>query len=193
MVLPVLSKQLIEKAIKAKGYKWFEDKLNIVGIRTSDMKSNTFNDYITVSYKDKTGNWKFIGFECTTDPGLYHLKNPSRVKGTAILVPNQYIDTYRLGIHSGYEALVQDKLVAVYRDNNRDEYLNMDNKFIEVGYFGINIHRAHLTVLQYFVEKYSAGCQVIRNILAWWKFMEIIKNSKQTYFTYTLITENDLK
>ena len=59
--MKTLSKELIERAVKAKGYKWFEDgQLNIVGIRTNDETPNKFNDYITISYKENN-EWK-LGF-----------------------------------------------------------------------------------------------------------------------------------
>lgn len=194
MSLPVLSKEVIEKVVKSKNYKWFEDKVNIVSIRTNDKTTNVFNDYITISYKDKTGAWNFIGYNATTDPGLYWLKKPSNVKGTAILVPNQYINCWALGKHSGYDALVQiGGSVAVYRDRNMDNYLDMDKSTIDVGYFGINIHRAHLEILQLVIEKYSAGCQVIQRGSSFNKFIEIIKDAKQSFYSYTLLTENDFK
>ena len=48
------SKEKIEAALKKKGYQWFEDKLNIVGVRNSDtgkVVTNAFDDKITVSKK----------------------------------------------------------------------------------------------------------------------------------------------
>lgn len=182
-----LNKEILKKTIESKGYKWFENGVNIIGVRTNDATPNKFNDFICICYKDV-----FYGFEATTDPGMYWLKKPMNVKGTAILVPGQYIDSWTIGLHSKYEALRQVKPVAIYRDNNRNEVLDMNPNTIQKGVFGINIHRAHLTVLQWVVEKYSAGCQVIRSAKAFSKFMEICKSSKQTYFSYTLLEEKDL-
>ena len=61
------TREQIEKAVKSKGYVWFEDKnnkgfdVNIVGIRNSDTGdevTNKFDDKITISYKED-GEWKF--------------------------------------------------------------------------------------------------------------------------------------
>ena len=51
-----LTKDIIEKAVKCKGYKWFEKgdyNLNIVGVRNSDTGTevtNKFDDKITLSF-----------------------------------------------------------------------------------------------------------------------------------------------
>lgn len=191
--MKTLSKEIIERAIKAKGYSWFENgAVNVVGIRTNDTITNIYNDFITITYFTVEEGWKFIGFEATTDPGLYWLNKPGNVKGTAILVPNQYIDCWQIGEHSGYEAFVQCRPVSVYRDNNRDNYLDLDPKSIDTGYFGINIHRSHLTILQYVIEKYSAGCQVFRKDSSLQTLLKLFKNTRKKYLTYTLLTENDL-
>jgi hypothetical protein len=189
--MKTLCKEVIERAVKDKGYQWFLTKVNIVGIRTNDLKANTYNDFLTLTWY-QNNQWNFIGFEATTDPGLYWLKNPSNVKGCAIVAPGQYINLWQLGIHSGYEALVQTgNKIKVYRDNNRDNYLNLDGQ-IDFGYFGINCHRSHPSVLQWVIEKYSAGCQVIRKGESWNKFLSIIKANKQDFYSYTLLTEDDL-
>jgi hypothetical protein len=181
------TKEKIKEAVIRRGGIWFNDKVNIVGIRTKDATTNTFNDFITLSYGDI-----FKGWEATTDPGLYWLRKPGNVKGCAILVPGQYVDAWQIGTHSGYEALVQCRPVAVYRDNNRDDYLNFDSSTIDRGYFGINIHRAHASILQFVVEKYSAGCQVFRRRQSFEDFMLLIKCSNQKYFTYTLLNETEI-
>ncbi len=190
--MKTLSKEVIERAIIEKGYKWFTDgQLNVVGIRTNDSTTDTYNDYITICYKED-GVWNFIGFEATTDPGIYWLKNFLNPKGTAILVPNQYLNCWQIGQHSGYEAFVQCRPVSVYRDNDKDNQLDLDPKTIDTGYFGINIHRSHLTILQQIIGKYSAGCQVFRRDSALQTLLKLFKITKKQYLTYTLITENDL-
>jgi len=71
------TREQIEKAVKSKGYVWFEDKdnkgydVNIVGIRndsTGNNVTNVFDDYLTISYKEN-GQWKFHIWPATTDPG----------------------------------------------------------------------------------------------------------------------------
>ena len=52
----------IERSVKAKGYKWFENgdyNVNIVGVRNNATKgrvTNAFDDKITISYK-VDGEW----------------------------------------------------------------------------------------------------------------------------------------
>ena len=114
------------------------------------------------------------------------------VKGTAILVPGQYRGSHKIGLHRGkYKALVQTGgRVCVYRDNNKDDILDMDPATEQDGYFGINLHKAgsHSTE----VDKWSAGCQVWANADDFAAFMAIVEKSAETYgpqFTYTLIDE----
>ena len=89
------TREQIETAVKAKGYKWFENgdyNLNIVGIRNSETLeevTNKFDDHITLSYK-VGGEWKFHCFDCTTDPGKHWVENIMREEGVAILKENQY-------------------------------------------------------------------------------------------------------
>ena len=128
------SKDKIEKAVKAKGYKWFDNQLNIVGVRnsaTGDKVTNAFDDHITVS-KLENGVWKFYEWMATTDPGRKGVLEYHNVNGVARMVPGQYIDSHGLGLHQGkYEALKQFKPVKVYRDANKD--LKYDETKIQEG------------------------------------------------------------
>jgi hypothetical protein len=185
------SKEKIEAAVKKKGYQWFEDKLNIVGVRNSDtgkVVTNAFDDKITVSKKEG-GAWKFYEWDNTTDPGTKGVKEYHNAAGVARLVPGQYIDSHALGLHQGkYEALKQQKPVKVYRDANRD--MTYDETKIQEGVFGINIHRAGVDST--YVENYSEGCQVFKRAQEFEAFMEICRNSGQKAFTYTLIESKDI-
>src|ERR1700761_173045 len=124
---------LIKKLVKIlykQNYKLYEEpfRLNIVGVRSPDTISNSFNDVLYVFFKDNAKNWVGGHFPITTDPGTYWLKNPSQVDGTAILESGQYEDAYSLGLHKGqYLALVEVKSVTVIRDYNRDAYLDFYN------------------------------------------------------------------
>lgn len=189
----------IKNAMEAKDYAIFTGgryNVNIVGIRSNEMRANKFDDWIAVFYDDEDDT-RFHLFQCTTDPGTYWLKNPSRVEGTAILVPNQYRGVYKVDYHSGkYLALCQrGGEVAVFRDPDRDNLLDMDPDTIMWGWFGINIHHASYTGTSTQVDKWSAGCQVIASIDDFNTFMSIVQKSKYVYgnsFTYTLLTEKDL-
>jgi hypothetical protein len=193
------TKEQIEKAIKSKGYVWFEDAsnkgfdLNIVGIRnstTGTKVTNAFDDAISVSYKDG-GNWIYKEWVNTTDPGTKGVKEYHNAAGVARLVPGQYRGSHTLGLHQGkYEALKQQKPVKVYRDANRD--MNYDETKIQEGIFGINIHKAGADST--FVENWSEGCQVFKRAADFEEFMTIARKAGSIHgksFTYTLIESKD--
>lgn len=185
------SKDKIEKAVKAKGYKWFEDKLNIVGVRnsaTGHAVTNAFDDHLTVCRIDN-GVWKYYEWAATTDPGRKGVLEYHNAAGVARLVPGQYIDSHIIRLHQGkYEALGQNKPVKVYRDANKD--LTYDENKIQEGVFGINIHKAGVDSTN--VENWSEGCQVFKREQEFFAFMALAKASGQKAFTYTLIESKDI-
>ena len=76
------TREQIEKAVKSKGYVWFNDSknlgfdVNIVGIRNTKVGkrvTNVFDDFLTLSYKEN-GEWKFHIWPITTDPGTKAVK-----------------------------------------------------------------------------------------------------------------------
>jgi hypothetical protein len=194
-------REKIEAAVKAKGYKWFDEgdyNLNIVGVRNSEPGNaitNKFDDYITISYK-VDGKWQFEIFEATTDPGLHWAENLLNKDGVAILVPGQYRGSHTIGLHQGkYKALKQQKPVKVYRDKNKDGNYDMLEENIKEGIYGINIHRASATGTSSQIDKWSAGCQVIANNQNFDRLMELAHKAKDIWgnsFTYTLIESEDL-
>jgi len=185
------SKEKIEKAVKAKGYKWFEDQINIIGIRnsaTGKAVTNAFDDLLTVCRKDN-GVWKYYEWAATTDPGRKGVLEYHNAAGVARVVPGQYIDSHAIGLHQGkYEALKQQKPVKVYRDANKD--LTYDENKIQEGVFGINIHKAGVDSTN--VENWSEGCQVFKREQEFFAFMALAKASGQKAFTYTLIESKDI-
>ena len=185
------SKEKIESAVKAKGYRWFEDKLNIVGVRNSlvgNVVTNAFDDHITISRLDN-GVWKYYEWMATTDPGRKGVMEYHNPNGVARMVPGQYIDSHGLGLHQGkYEALKQFKNVKVYRDANKD--LVYDETKNQEGVFGINIHKAGVDST--LVENWSEGCQVFKRAQEFEAFMELCRKSGQKAFTYTLIESKDI-
>ncbi|MFZ6013808.1 MAG: hypothetical protein ACOYXT_25940 [Bacteroidota bacterium] len=166
-------------------------QLNIVGLRSKSVQSNSFDDEIHVFYTTPEGKWNYHVYSATTDPGTFWLNNPSYPQGTAILAQGQYVDAYSLGKHRGlYEALVQVKPVTVIRDYDRDAVLDFDNGTKETGNFGINIHRAESKGSTKVINKYSAGCQVFKNARDFEAFMKLCKHHAALYgdtFSYTLI------
>lgn len=200
------TREQIETAVKAKGYKWFEDHknkgydVNVVGIRnmaTEDEVTNKFDDYITVSYK-KEGEWKYFIFECTTDPGKHWVENLLNERGVAILKPGQYRGSHKIRKHQGkYEALCQQRKMSIYRDVNRDGKYDLIESTVREELIGINIHRATKwegkTSTQ--IDRWSAGCQVIASNDDFTTFMKIMHKAKDIWgnsFTYTLITSDDI-
>ena len=199
------TREQIETTVKAKGYKWFTADnydVNIVGVRNSETKgrvTNAFDDCITISYKID-GEWQFHCFQCTTDPGSAYMDNPILENtGCAILKPNQYRGSHKLRLHGGkYLALGQKKDVTVYRDNDRDDKYDLDENNTTTGLFGINIHRA--TALEgktsTYVNKWSAGCQVIAANDDWMEFLGICQEAREHWgnsFSYTLIESKNIK
>jgi hypothetical protein len=192
------TKEQIEKAVKSKGYVWFEgDKdfdLNIVGVRnsaTGNKVTNAFDDVITVSFKEN-GNWAYKEWANTTDPGTKGVKEFHNAAGVARLVEGQYRGSHTIGLHQGkYEALRQQKPVKVYRDANRD--MTYDETKIQEGIFGINIHKAGVDST--FVENWSEGCQVFKRAADFEEFMAICRKAAKIHgasFTYTLIESKDI-
>jgi len=203
MLMELLTPKNIKSYFFFKDYKFFDtpDKklnINIIGVRRDNQGTNTFDDFLLVMYREEelmiTNR-----YQITTDPGKYWLLNPMNPKGTAILVPGQYRSTWKLGKHQGkYEALVQQKPVKVYRDNNKDEIIDYSNiaLTLDQGYFGINIHRSNPYDQSYVINKWSAGCQVFKKVEDYNSFIDVCKESAKIYgnsFTYTLIEEKDLR
>ena len=143
------TKEKIEKAVKSKGYVWFEDAenkgydVNIVGVRnseTGEKVTNVFDDRLTISYK-VDGAWFYSEWIITTDPGKKGVMEYHNAAGVARLVEGQYRGSHQIGLHQGkYEALRQKSNVKVYRDANKDMIYNESK--IQEGVFGINIHKA---------------------------------------------------
>jgi hypothetical protein len=192
------SKEKIEKAVKAKGYVWFEGAkdydLNIIGVRnsaTGDKVTNLFDDTLSVSYK-VNGVWVYKEWQATTDPGKKGVMEFHNAAGVARLVPGQYRGSHTIGLHQGkYEALKQQKNVKVYRDKDKD--MQYDTDVIQEGVFGINIHKAGADST--YVENWSEGCQVFKKSADFDAFMVICREAAKIHgssFTYTLIESKDI-
>ena len=181
----------ILQAVQAKGYAVFTNgdyNLNITGIRSPQRVANAFDDRLCVTYK-VNDIWTTETYEITTDPGSPYLLKPINNYGCAVLAPGQWRGCYTIGKHRGqYLALVQSGKVKVFRDNNRDNVIDMDPDTIQEGYFGINIHKRDATSDT--VNGASAGCQVFRyekefNRMMWLANKQISERGVKS-FTYTL-------
>jgi hypothetical protein len=190
----------IVAAYEKNGYRFFDGNkpwnLNIFGIREVT-DTNDFDDYICLAYRDDDGSPIVRMYNATTDPGKYWLEHPMNTKGTAILVPGQYRSSHQIAKHQGkYEALCQRGKVQVYRDDDKDTEHDLDPETIDEGYFGINIHRSNPYTESYYVNKWSAGCQVFRTVDDFNEFMDICRKAAEVYgnsFTYTLFDKKDFE
>ena len=163
-------------------YEWLP--FHFVGIRSTANLPNQFDDLFGMVYGDKV-EW----FTCTTNPGTHWLKNLMNPKGTAVLKPGQYVDSWKIGMHQGkYEALTQAKPITVYRDGNKND-LAEESSVEQTGLFGINIHRANPNAVSSIIDKWSAGCQVLNDPKQFATLLAACKASKQKAFTYTLLRE----
>ena len=192
------TREQVELAVKAKGYKYFENgdlNVNIIGIRNSAPGSkvtNLFDDWLTISYKEG-GVWQFYIWNATTDPGKAPMVAGNKIGGIARVVPGQYPGSHMIRLHQGkYEALGQKANIKVYRDNDRDTEYDTDT--ITEGVYGINIHKAGQDST--WVERWSEGCQVFKRVKDFDAFMKICKKASKIHgnsFTYTLIESKDIK
>lgn len=67
--------------------------------------------------------------------------NPTNPKGVAVIKTDEwYYDLWKHGLHKGkMKALVQNRPIKFYRDNNKDSKINEVGTLYE-DYIGINFH-----------------------------------------------------
>lgn len=178
------------------GYKVWGDpwRLWLFGIRSPNREAGRFDDALGACWTEGDGYWRCEWWPGTTDPGVEWLENPSRAAGTAILVADQYVDCWEIGLHQGkYEALRQVAPVKIYRDGDKDHILDLDPSTITEGIYGINIHAATRKVggVSTVVGKWSAGCQVHSSEAGFHRMMELanmqVEQNGCNGFTYTLM------
>jgi hypothetical protein len=186
--------------MESKGHRFFTGDMNVnfIGIRSVDKTVDEWNDTFCLAV-EKDGQGKVFQFDAfTTDPGIYYLKqkllNP---KGCAIVAEGQHKGLWTIGKHgkSQYEAFVQVGTVKIYRDNDRDNELDLEpDKLQDAKWIGINMHHGYNSKN---IGPNSAGCQVFK-----WKddlktVLNIAKDSMSkgwgSTFTYTLLNEADFK
>lgn len=172
--------------------------INLFGVRSAGTKPNAFDDWVGAYWFDLARNaWEFHAWSATTDPGLYYLKKPMSVAGTAILVEGQYRSSHQLGLHQGkYMALVQRGPLKVYRDRDHDDVIDMATDAVQSGIFGINIHRASALRRSTQVDRWSAGCQVLADPGEFDQLIDLCNEAAQIWgpmVSYTLLTEAQLR
>jgi hypothetical protein len=190
----------IKAVMNSKGYEIFtkEGVPNIVGIRnaTRDDVKDFYDDICWVWWNDSGIETRHY-YTITTHPGHYYLEHPiAGTKGTAILVPGQYIDCWILDMHRGKQfALCQrEGQVRVYRDDNKDTVLDYDPKTIDTGFFGIDLHHGSIDDSDV-IGPWSAGCQVWRyskpHAQLMDEFKELSEENNFKRFSYTLLLQED--
>lgn len=211
-----LNIDIILRMYESKGYQIFTKKdfdLNIGAIRSTNSNPSEYDDLMFVFRKTKKPNNPIIIsetyvrkyeegylleiFKITTNPGLPYFLKPMNPKGAAIIVPGQYINVWKLGLHQGkYKALVQVGNFKVYRDNNKDSKMDFDEKSIEEGNnFGLNCHKGSVSFISKLINKNSAGCQVhqdakkYEDVFIW--TIEGSFNSGNKFESYTLFLQKD--
>lgn len=195
--LPVI--QSLITLMRSKGWQVYTRpfEINMLGMRSPNLRSNVFDDVFFVFWQDDAGNWLFRKYACTTDPGTFWLKNPIAPKGTAFLKEGQYVAAYQLGLHQGkYQALVQKEPVAIVRGLERGSGIDWNGGQVSIGFFGINIHMAQRVGKAYKVDNHSAGCQVLQSPEDYGELMELAKIHASRYgnvFTYGLIDYRTLR
>ena len=162
--------------------------LNIIGLRTRE-RSSTFCDKLAVAYT-LNGLWRVEWFACTTMPTKAYLTHPMNSKGCAILAPGQHRGVYRIGLHNGRPALVQQgNVVTVFRDSDLDAIPETEGNPLDTGFLGINIHDLRGNELYA-----SAGCTVLRHETGLDRLLFLANKQVQVRgwhnFSYTLIEED---
>lgn len=209
-----ISVNTLHSVFAAKNYVIFSNdvknyNLNIFGVRSSKLDTNTFNDIVGMFWKFQ-GQWFLKKYIATTDPGLYYFEHPMSVKGTHIMKEGQYRRAYSIGKHQGkYDALVQTGPVDFYKDGDKDRQFDRDeNNVLKGGYIGANIHSTINGVIDVrtakfnpiqesaVVHNWSAACQVLAKPSEYQEFMLTCYKAKDIHgngFTYTLLNEADFK
>lgn len=195
----------LKSVIENKGYRFFNDSINLIGERTSDVFTNQFTDYLHIANKGtvETISW-------TTKAGTYYVENPltawgtniktlqyENIQGVAVLKEGQYLQAYQfIDSYFGwlqYPYFQQVKDVLVYRDNDLDTHINR-NSPIHFGNFGVNLHRmSNNGQAAGFIHNWSAGCNGTTEVDFKKLLIPVREDVKKfgNIFSYTLLNSED--
>lgn len=149
-----------------KGYPFAEQRevINLGGIRNKEKLLDQFNDIIFALYLDGFGRKECLLFPGTTKPGLHYLKQAlGNPKGTFIVALGFHKNALKLGLHNGYDALVQSGpgVWSGHRDPNSDGVLDESGP-IYTDSTNVDLHRTRADInVNNVVDRFSAGCQVL--------------------------------
>lgn len=160
------------------------DGVNIIGIEgilPDGTKNNDapdrWNDSIGIlKYDSTSGTGRFLClFLGTTEPGRYYTVNPMNRGGCARLDLGYHEKLWSFGLHRGYRALTQTGPARLVRDANRN-FLRDDEVSVEWGR-GINLHTTSKNFFGNLVDRWSAGCVVIRIHSEFQEFLRILESN----------------
>lgn len=206
----LLNPETLIKTTSSLNYEWFEDRPNIIAVRTKLLVPDVFNDLLTITYKENNEQ-KMQAYCITTEPGVFYQKNLLNPEGCAVVEAGQFKDAYSIGYHKGYDgtkinpktqqpypahrALILTGDILIKRDKDKDGIAGNSGIIVSGRNTGCNIHGAVRSDITKKIGPWSAGCQVFA---AWRekevfidiceKFRAITKNK----FTYTLVLEEQL-
>lgn len=183
----------LKALVTSKGYEFFDNgnyNLNIIYIRTNQDFTDKYTDKLYIAYRKNMSEMVYEA-PCSTKAGSHYVKNPLTylgIKGTAVLIPNQYKSTWQFIDNNsllGTPYLKQIKNVKVWRDGIIDS--DIDKQNIQEGNFGINLHTAG--DIKGIVYNWSAGCLVTPKVY-WLEILDLLRKSENLYgnvFSATLI------
>jgi hypothetical protein len=175
------------------------EEVMIFGIQNEENQDkDVINDVIGILYKQKD----LYLMEGTTNPGKYYTTNPMNAKGCFHLGYGYQSKIWKVGIHSNYEALVNQKgcgSVTGWRDKDKDHRLSDNIDIVDAGVFNVDLHRMSVEDRET-IWKYSAGCQTILHYQDFLLLMSMIKGSDMyrkikatTYFSYYLFKKQEME
>lgn len=189
---------LLQAVIARKKYLWFNDKPNIIAVRTTLQVPDVFNDPIFIAYK-KNGVDTLFTATITTEPGITYQKKLLNPKGCWVMMPNQMIDAYSPGFHQGkpdHRCLRSTGKIFGLRDADLDGIAGNSGTpvWVDGTTVGANIHGANKAGITSKVGPWSAGCQVYNDWKKKEEMMDIVEKlyPRLAKVTYTLLAETDI-
>lgn len=160
-------------------------EINIIGLEGVD-PDGSYNNDAADKWNDSIGLLSFDNgtprFDClyrgTTEPGRYYtivrILNPN---GAARIDTGYHPGIWEIGLHRGYQALVQaGNPIRLVRDRNRN--FSRDDKQTTERWKGVNLHHGNNCSLNS-IGRWSAGCTVIRLVREFNDFLNRVKSSAQ--------------
>ena len=186
------TKQLLDKVKSLPSFKGIpKNQYWLLGVQSNEHAENVPDDKFYLFFEE-TSILVAPGSVDAGSPSLRKTSKDANKDGTFVIAKDcwQY-DLWKNGLHKGkMPALVQNRAVFGYRDNDKDGIAEELGPMTS-GYFGINFHAMTYKFADKLVKKiiglWSFGCQVVADRQ---KYNEIIKCCKtQSTITYCCIKE----